>query len=200
MGLWERAQASHCPAEQKETILNEKEKQEEKKRNAHIYNLAAISCLTSLLFICVNSPCSPVSLKCSVPLYTWKCPRPLTLFWWVYLTYCCRLILCFLPLWRLTVYNDTLYNDIKWKPESFTLTVQTPFTGTSKHWKKQSCQQLGTIIKSFCIVSSWVLGLEFYLFKANVNIQCFPQAVTSSQGILDTKDTLHRTQRLICSF
>lgn len=36
MGLRERAQASHCPAKQKEEILNEKEKQEEK-INAYIY-------------------------------------------------------------------------------------------------------------------------------------------------------------------
>lgn len=110
----------------KETILNEKKKQE-KKGNAHIYNLAVISCLTCLLFICVNSPCSPVSLKCSVPLYTlgnapghWPCFGGFT--WGIVEGW----FFFFLPLWRLTVYNDTL--DIKWKPESFTLTLQTPFT------------------------------------------------------------------------
>lgn len=68
MGLRERAQASYCPAEQKEAILNEKEKQKEK-INAYIYSFAAISCLTRLLFVSANSPCSPVFLKCSIPIY-----------------------------------------------------------------------------------------------------------------------------------
>lgn len=182
-----------------------KRKSGRKKLNAYIYNLAAISYLTSLLFIYVNTPCSPVSLKCSVPLHTvgnapdhWPCFGEFT--WGIVEGW----FFFFLPLWRLTVYNDTL--DIKWKAQNlnpvlspFKLRSHRSLTGTSKHWIKQSCQQLGTIINSFCIVSSWVLGFEFYLFKANVNIQCFPQAAPSFLGILDLKGIIHRIQRLICS-
>lgn len=153
MGLRERAQASHCPAEQKEAILNEKEKQEEK-INAYIYNFSAISCLTSLLFVSVNNPCSPVSLKCSI-LYTfrnatdhWSCFGGFT--WGIIEGW----FFVFLALWRLTVYNHTL--DIKWNAWNlnpllppFRLCSHRSLTDASKHWRKQSCQQLGDYHK-FC--------------------------------------------------
>lgn len=89
MGLRKRAKASHCPEQQKEAILNEKEKLGGGGGiNAYIQNSAAIGCLTSLLFVSVNSPCSPVSLKYSIPIHTEKCSEPLTLIWWVYLKHC----------------------------------------------------------------------------------------------------------------
>lgn len=173
--------------EKKETILNEKAG--EKKRKAHIYNLAAISCLTSLLFICVNSPCSPVSLKCSVPLYTlgnapdhWPCFGLLE-------------VLLKADSFFSSLFEDWLFIMTPWILNENQNPLLSPFklrshrslTGTSKHWIKQSCQQLGTIINFSCVVSSWVLGLEFYLFKASVNIHCFPQAAPFFLGILDPK-------------
>lgn len=182
-----------------------KRKSGRKEINAYIYNLAAINCLTSLLFICLNSPCSPVSQSAVFLYIHLEMPQIIDLI----LVGLLEVLLkadsfLFSPSLK-TVYNDT--PDIKWKAQNlnpllcpFKLRSHRSLTGTSKHWIKQSCQQLGTIINSFCVVSSWVLGLEFYLFKANVNIQCFPQAVPSFPEILDPKGTLDRTQRLICCF
>lgn len=61
-GLRKRAEASHCPEQLKKAIRNGKEKQK-KKINASIYNFAATGSLTRLLFVTVNSPCCPVSLR-----------------------------------------------------------------------------------------------------------------------------------------
>lgn len=140
-----------------------------RKKNAHIYNLAAISCLTSLLFICMNSPCSPMSLKCSVPLYTlgnapgdWPCFGG---FIWDIVEGWFFFFFSLFEDWLFIMTPWILNENLNALLSPFKLHSHTNLTGTSKHGIKQSCQQLGTVINSFCVVSSWVLGLKFYLFK-----------------------------------
>lgn len=117
--------------------------------------------------VSVNSTCSPVSLKYSIPIHTEKCSKPLTLIWWVYLKHCWRLVLCFSPSLK-TVFNHTL--DINWKALNLNfLLLPSDYIHTVVWLIQVSAEarkgwQLRTIINSMCSFLFICFGFGFVLF------------------------------------
>lgn len=116
------------------------------KKNAYIHNFAAISRPTSLLFVSVNSPCSPVSVRYSI-LYTfrnakdhWPCFGGFT---WGIVE---GRFFVFLSLWRLFIITPWILNE---KHETWMLyshpsdRSHRSLTDASKHWRKVKLSAVG---------------------------------------------------------